>query len=128
MPHSDRMAEREDRVLTRLRKLCLSLPETCEVNSWGHPNFRAGKRTFVTFEWFKGRPSIAFRLDTAGIDSLVGRSQFFITPYGRGRWVSLWADGRIRWGLVSKLAHRSYQTVALKRMISALYKNASRKA
>ena len=103
-------------------------PGDLQVNSWGHPNFRAGKRTFVAFEWFQGRPSIAFRLNTAGIDSLVGRSPFFITPYGRGRWVSLWADGRIRWGLVAKLAHRSYQTVALKRMISALYKNASRKA
>src|SRR5215472_10960192 len=102
-----------DPVLERVRKLCLSLPETSEVNSWGHPNFRAGKQTFVTFEWFKGRPSIAFRLNTAGIGFLAGRKQFFITPYGRGRWVSLWADGRIRWGLVSKLAHRSYETVAL---------------
>jgi hypothetical protein len=47
-------------VLQRLRDLCLSLPETSETDSRGHPNFRAGKRTFVTFEWIKVRFSIAF--------------------------------------------------------------------
>ena len=96
MPLSFPIIEPEDPVLARLRKLCLSLPETCEVDSWGHPNFRAGKRTFVTFEWFKGRPSMAFRLDAAAdIDSVLGRKQFFLTPYGRGRWVSVWAYGRV---------------------------------
>jgi hypothetical protein len=53
-----------DRVLQRLRELCLSLPETSEVGSWGHPNSRAGERTFATFERIDGRPSIAFRLNT----------------------------------------------------------------
>jgi len=77
-------------VLRRLRKLCLAMPETCEVASWGHPNFRAGKRTFVTFEWVKGRPSIAFRLSAAQVGLLLRRRHFFLTPYGRGRWISLW--------------------------------------
>ena len=108
--------------LTRLRKLCLSLAETSEVDSWGHPNFRAGKRTFVTFEWISGRPSIAFRLNTADIEALLRRAQFFVTPYGRGKWVSLWADGRINWSLVEKLVQCSYRVVALRRMISALDK------
>ena len=68
-----------DRVLQRLRKLCLSLPETSEVGSWGHPNFRAGKRTFVTFEWVDQRPSIAIRLNTVDVDLLLHRKQFFVT-------------------------------------------------
>jgi predicted DNA-binding protein (MmcQ/YjbR family) len=125
MAQSFRVAEPEHPALARLRKLCLSLPETSEVDSWGHPNFRAGKRTFVTFEWFRGRPSIAFRLNATEIGPLLRRRQFFITPYGRGRWISLWADGRISWKIIPELAQRSYRIVALKRMISALDRKTS---
>ena len=46
-----------------LRALCLSLPETNETASFGHPNFKAGRKTFVAFERVKGRASIAFRLE-----------------------------------------------------------------
>ena len=44
-----------DAVLQRFRDLSLSLPETSEVGSWGHANFRSGKRTFATFEWGIGK-------------------------------------------------------------------------
>jgi len=81
-----------DRVLQRLRDLCLSLPETSEVVLWGHPNFRAGKRTFATFERIDGRPSIAFRLNTTDVGLLLCRKQSFVTPYGRGQWVNVWAE------------------------------------
>jgi predicted DNA-binding protein (MmcQ/YjbR family) len=103
---------RPDLVLRRLRAACLALPETSEVGSWGHPNFRAGKRTFATFESIAGRPSIAFRLDPVDVDLLLHRKQFFVTPYGRGQWVSLWADGRVNWRLVERLLRRSYRLVA----------------
>ncbi len=107
-------------IVSRLRKLCLSLPETSERASWGHPNFRAGKRTFVAFEVFKGKPSIAFRLDPVKVDRLLRNKRFFATPYGRGHWVSLEADGRVNWGLVADLVDRSYRTVATKRMVDLL--------
>jgi len=90
-----------DRVLQRLRDLCLSLPETSEVGSWGHPNFRAGKRTFAAFERIDGRPSIAFRLNTTDVGLLLRRKQFFVTPYGRGQWVSVWADAPLNWRFVA---------------------------
>ena len=100
-------------VLDRLRKLCLSFPNTSEVSSWGHPNFRAGKRTFAAFEHVKGRPSIAVRLNYPDVDLLLHRPQFFVTPYGRGRWVGMWVDDApVDWNLVSDLLRRSYQVVA----------------
>jgi predicted DNA-binding protein (MmcQ/YjbR family) len=111
---------RTDPALRRLRPLCLSLPETSESGSWGHPNFRAGKRTFAAFEWIGKRPSIAFRLDAVDVDLLLQRKNFFATPYGRGQWVSLWADGPVSWRLVERLLLRSYRQVALKRMVAAL--------
>jgi predicted DNA-binding protein (MmcQ/YjbR family) len=107
-------------VLQRLRALCLSFPETSERPSWGHPNFRAGRKTFAAFERVKGRPSIAFRLDRASVARMVGRKQFFATPYGRGLWISTWADTQLDWRLISNLLQRSYRVVALKRMIAAL--------
>ncbi len=111
-----------NRVLERVRELCLSLPETREVTSWGHPNFRAGKKTFVALEQIKGRPSIAFRLEGIDVDLLLRRTQFFVTPYGRGQWVSVWADGPLNWRQVADLVERSYRLVAIKRMIAALEK------
>jgi len=35
---------RAGHTLTRLRALCLAYPETSEASSWGHPNFKAGKK------------------------------------------------------------------------------------
>jgi len=112
----------EDPDLERLRTLCLPLPEVTEKDSWAHPNFRAGKRTFVTYEWIKGRPSIVFRLNPEDMEPLLRRSQFFVTPYGRDQWVSLWVSKRMSWRMVGDLVLRSYRTVALKRMLSALDK------
>jgi predicted DNA-binding protein (MmcQ/YjbR family) len=102
--------------------MCLSLPEASEGSSWLHPNFRAGKRTFAAFEWIKGRPSIAFRLGPDDVDLMLQRQGFFATPYGQGRWVSVWSDGPLDWKMVRRLLERSYRTVALKRMLEALDK------
>ncbi len=104
----------------RVRALCLSFPETSEHSSWGHPNFRAGKKTFAALERVQGRPSIAFRLDPDEVTKLAARKHFFATPYGRGLWVSVWADAAVEWRVVADLLQRSYRQVALKRMITAL--------
>jgi predicted DNA-binding protein (MmcQ/YjbR family) len=107
-------------VVQRLRALCLKLPETSERDSWGHPNFRAGTKTFAVFEVIKGRPSIGFRLPPDDVEQLLRDKQFFPTPYGRALWASLWVDGAVDWKLVSRLLEQSYRTVALKRMLAAL--------
>jgi predicted DNA-binding protein (MmcQ/YjbR family) len=114
------VAKRADAALDRLRKLCLGYPETSEAASWGHPNFKAGKKVFVAFEHIKGRPSIAFRLEPTDVERLLMRRQFFETPYGRGQWASVWADGELDWKAVTDLVDRSYRVVAIKRMITAL--------
>jgi len=80
----------------------------------------AGQKTFVTFEQFHGRPSIAFRLGHSDIERVSGNSQFFVTPYGRGQWLSLWVDTSFDWNVVKELAITSYRLVALKRMLVAL--------
>jgi predicted DNA-binding protein (MmcQ/YjbR family) len=53
----------EAAVLKRLRKVCLSLPETSETVKWGHPTFVAGQKMFAVLDEYRGRPCIAFRTD-----------------------------------------------------------------
>lgn len=109
------------KALLQLRTLCLSLPETSETDSWGHPNFRAGKRTFAAFEDVRGRPSVAIRVGSEAADLLLlQRKDFFATPYGKGKWISTWADVDLDWDFLGELIDQSYRAVALKRMIAAL--------
>ena len=114
------MAKKGSATLDRLRTLCLAYPEASEAPSWGHPNFKAGKKVFVAFEHINERPSIAFRLEPKDVGRLLMRKQFFETPYGRGQWVSVWADSELDWKAVADLVDRSYRVVALKRMVTAL--------
>jgi len=124
MPGASLTAASTEKTLQRVRNLCLALPETCEVSAWGHPVFKAGAKTaakaFVAIEPVKGRPSVAFRLAPVDIDLLLQRPSFFATPYGRGLWVSVWADSPLDWALVARLVDSSYRLVALKRMLTAL--------
>lgn len=107
--------------IERFRQLCLDLPETHETGSWGHPNFRAGKRTFAAFEWVRKRPALAFRVGAEDVDALLLRGEpFFAPPYGRGQWIGIWADGAVDWALAAELVERSFRRVALKRMLAAL--------
>jgi predicted DNA-binding protein (MmcQ/YjbR family) len=108
------------RPFAQLRRLCLRLPETSETSSWGHPNFRAGKRIFCAFEVFSGRPSIAFRMTPADADRLARKEHFFATPYGRGVWVSRWVDVPIDLKLMAPLIDRSYRQVATKKLVRLL--------
>ena len=107
-------------VVQRLRRACLAFPETSESASWGHPNFRAGRKIFAAFEIVRGRPSIAVRASPADADGLLRSPDFFLTPYGRGLWVSIWADGTMDWSQVHRLLEQSYRSVANKRMLAAL--------
>ena len=107
-------------IVARLRRACLAFPETSETASWDHPNFRAGKKTFAAFEIVQGRPSIAVRVSPDEADGLLRSPAFFSTPYGRGLWVSVWADGTMDWPQVHRLLEKSYRSVANKRMLAAL--------
>ncbi len=116
----DLTATFERPVVERLRRLCLALPETTETSSWGHPNFRAGKKTFCTFEIVASRPSIAFRVSPTDATLLASKKAYFATPYGRGSWVSMWIDGKVDWTQVARLVEAGYRIVANKRMTAAL--------
>lgn len=118
VPYSSAMTAK---LLQRLRAFALSLPGTCEVPSWGHPNFRAGKKTFAVYELYRGRPCIAVKLPRPDGQVLLGDGRFFVTPYtGKHGWVSLWVDEPVAWPLVRDLVLRSYREVATRTLLAEL--------
>ena len=110
-----------EQVLDHLRRFCLALPESCEVEAWGHPNFRAGKKTFAVFEFYKDRPCVVIKAEPAEQQLLISDTRFAEAPYiGKHGWVSLWVDSPVDRELVDDLVLNSYRLVALKRMLKAL--------
>jgi predicted DNA-binding protein (MmcQ/YjbR family) len=107
-------------LLSRLRKICLALPEVRETVKWGHPTFEAGKKMFAVLDQYDGRPCLAFRAAPERQEDLAD-GRFFEAPYAaRFGWVCLRADGSLDWREIAELVRGSYRQVALKRMLSAL--------
>jgi predicted DNA-binding protein (MmcQ/YjbR family) len=112
-----------DRALKQVRAYCLALPEAQEVEAWGHPTFRAGKKMFVTFGGHHTDLAIHLKVGHDRQEELLQDSRFFPTPYAAYQgWVSLLIDGQTDWEEVRRLIHEAYRQVALKRMLQALEK------
>jgi predicted DNA-binding protein (MmcQ/YjbR family) len=90
----------------------LALPEVQEVKTWGHPTFKAGKKTFAVLERYNGHLCICFKATLPLQHLLIEDPRFFVTPYiGKQGWVSLIADKPPNWREVRQLIKESYSLV-----------------
>lgn len=118
-----KMYDDDDPYLTDLREVCLALPETVEVEAWGRPTFRAGKKIFAVFNGDDDHAyALTFKPEPDERPALLEDKRFYSPPYfGPGGWLSLDFDAeRVDWGEVAELVESSYRQVALKRMLKAL--------
>lgn len=118
-----RMYGDDDPYLEQLRAVCLALPEAVEVEAWGRPTFRAGKKMFAVFSGTDDHPySVAFKPEPAERPALVGDARFYSPPYlGPHGWLALdFAAAPVEWDEVAELVECSYRQVALQRMLAAL--------
>ena len=116
--------EKPDKLLMKLREICLGLPEFKEVEAWGHPTFRAGKKMFAAYGADTDGPTLGVKVGFDRQDELLNDSRFFPTPYAaRQGWVSLHLDKKTNWAEIAGLLHEAYRQVALKRMLVALEQN-----
>lgn len=93
--------------LTRLRKLCLALPEAHEVEAWGEPGSRRSGAGAAP-----GNQSLMVRASP---------ERFFVPPYvGPSGWVGVWLDQNPDWAEVSELMLDSYRLTAPKRLQAML--------
>ncbi|MEN3316274.1 MAG: hypothetical protein V7605_2508 [Acidimicrobiaceae bacterium] len=113
----------DDPYLSELRQVCLSLPEAAEVEAWGRPTFRAGKKLFAVFSGHDTHPyGVIFKPEADERPALLEDDRFYIPPYfGPAGWVALdFACAPVDWGEIAELMESSYRQVALKRMLAAL--------
>ncbi len=105
--------------LTRLRALCLALPEAAERETWDLPTFRVRGKIFAMAPgagrdlavWCKAPPGAQQVLVGADPD------RFFAPPYvGPKGWIGIRLHPPPDWDEVAGLVRRSYRLVAPKRL------------
>jgi predicted DNA-binding protein (MmcQ/YjbR family) len=110
-----------DTALNQVRSLSLALPEASEVEAWGHPTFRAGKKMFAAYGDHYGELALGLKVGFDRQEVLLKDPRFFPTPYAAHQgWVSLRIDAKTDWSEVRGLLREAYRQVALKRMLKAL--------
>lgn len=117
------MYDEDDPLLAQVRPVCLGLPETREVEAWGRPTFRAGKKIFAVYSGDDEHDaSLVFKPGSAERAALVQDPRFHVPPYfGPGGWLALDLVGTPPdWLEVAELVDTSYRQVALVRMLKAL--------
>src|SRR5882724_8989691 len=114
-------ADRHDRVLQGLRKVCLGFPETVETLSFGHPTFHVVKKPFCVLEEYKGELSVCAKVGKQMQGVFLQDSRFYMTPYcGKHGWVSLRVgSGRLSWKEIGELCHESYRQVAPPKLLKS---------
>lgn len=114
--------------LERLRKLCLTLPESHEVEAWGEPTFRVRNKLFAMYAAANnhhggGRPAVWCKAapGNQGLMVQAEPGRFFVPPYvGPSGWVGVWLDRRPDWVELGGLLRDSYRLVAPKRLAAQL--------
>jgi predicted DNA-binding protein (MmcQ/YjbR family) len=107
--------------LARVRRICLSLPDTKETLTWGEPHFRVGEKIFAGYGEEDGRGTVGFKLEMAHADYVVLDPRFRRAPYvGQHGWVSMDAASVDDWDEVRKLILESYRLIAPKRSLAKL--------
>ena len=112
---------KNQKLLQKLRKICLRLPETSEASAFGTPVFKAGKKTFCQFAANKNIPSAYFWVGSEQQAFLTADSRYAIPAYmGHNGWIQLRIDKRFDEEEIKALAIASYKHYALQRMLKAL--------
>ncbi len=113
-------------VETRVRAICLALPEVTEKLSHGSPAFFVGKQ-FVML-WPHGHHDNGFAhmwcaAPAGAQEGLVSAApaKFFRPPYvGSRGWIGMRLDGRVDWGEVETICEDAFRTIAPKRLVAKL--------
>ena len=119
-------ARERQRILTRLRKLALALPETSERLSHGAPTFIVReKRPFVmvlTDHHGDGRFAI-WCAAPQGLQSMLVEAdpeRFFVPPYvGHRGWLGMRLDRALDWNELAGIVEDAYAEIAPPKLVEA---------
>ena len=105
--------------LDRVRKLCLTLPSTFEIEAWGHPTFRLGTgrgKMFCIAD--EDGASIRLKADPMEREALLQQGDPFYLPayVGHKGWVGMNLERGTDWDEAAELIATSYCPIAPKRL------------
>jgi len=108
--------------LARVRKLCLSHPDTTELRSWGAPTFRVRGRVFAMYAAAGdhrdyAKPAVWLACTQTNQEFMIADrpKTCFKPPYvGPSGWVGLYLDGRVNWTMVAECVRDAYDMIAAK--------------
>ena len=69
--------------LARLREECADWPGVTETTSWGNPTFKAGGRTFVVLDRYRGEYCLYVFCTGKRRDALLAEEGWFAAPYDK---------------------------------------------
>ncbi len=118
-----RMYDDADPLLAHLRTIASRFPESVEVEAWGRPTFRAGRKIFAVYGASTDHPhAVVFKPDPDERPALLSDPRFVVPPYfGPSGWLALdLGAAPVEWQEVAELLEASYRQVALKRMVREL--------
>lgn len=108
-------------VLTKMRTICLALPESNESETWGKPHFRVGEKIFAGCGENEGRLTIGFKTDMETANRLIRGGRFSRARYvGHHGWVSMDVAAIEDWNEVRDFVTGSYRLIAPKRALAQL--------
>jgi predicted DNA-binding protein (MmcQ/YjbR family) len=108
-------------VLKKLDAICARLPEAQRGETFGCPQWKAGKKTFLWAHQWTGRLKLSFRVGAARQRALIKDKRFEMSPYmGHNGWIDLDVEDKQDWSEIGALALESYRHFALKRMLKKL--------
>jgi hypothetical protein len=121
------MPRRSPARLARVRKLCLSLPETSERASHGAPTwFVRDKKSFVSYQddhHGDGRLALWCACPRGMREGLVNADpeRYFVPPYvGYLGWIGVRLDRDLPWDDVERVIRDAYLVVAPKELAAAV--------
>ena len=113
-------------VETRVRAICLALPEVTEKLSHGSPAFFVGKQFVMLWPHGHHDNGFAHMWCAAAVGAQEGLvsadpAKFFRPPYvGSRGWIGMRLDGRVDWGEVETICEDAFRTIAPKRLVAKL--------
>ena len=117
-------ASDRERILARVRKLCLALPETSERPSHGAPTFFIrGKRSFLmVFDNHHGDGRFALWCGAGdGVQAMLVEAdpeRFFVPPYvGHRGWLGVRLDRGLSWNELEGIVEDAYAVVAPPKLV-----------
>jgi predicted DNA-binding protein (MmcQ/YjbR family) len=128
-----RRSASDERLLSRLRKICMALPEATEKLSHGEPTWFAGKgKVFAMLDnHHHGASHLAVWLPQplGAQEALIDADpkRFFRPPYvGPSGWIGVVLDTKPDWNMVAQMVRDAYLHVATQKLKSLLQQRAAR--